>query len=118
MVKTVAASAPALLTTPAIVTLVSYAILAFMVLMPIPMYVYDEARRVQVEQPYQFGQRLLLCLLLCIPFALSVYSVNCMMVGNCLLWSWIVSMATVLWAMVVLFVTYKSQGFNVTDLAP
>lgn len=106
------------MTTPAVVTLVSYALLAFMVLLPIPMFVYDDVHNVQVEQPYHFGQRLLLCLLLCIPFALSVYSVNCMMVGNCLLWSWIVALTTVLWALVVLFVSYKSQGFRVSDLSP
>ena len=71
-----------------------------------------------MTQPYNFGQRLLLCLLLCIPFALSVYSVNCMMVGNCLWWSWIVTVATVLWALLVLVMTYKSQGFKLDDLTP
>jgi hypothetical protein len=102
---------------PALVALVGYALLVIMVLLPINMYVWDNSRRAYVKQRYDFFQRLLLVILLCFPFLLSIYSVNCMVVGDCRLWSWIVAIATLLWALLVLGTTYTARGFKLDDIA-
>ena len=101
---------------PAIVTLVGYAVLVFIVLMPIDMFTYDKKENKYVKQPYSFWHRLLLALLLLFPFLLSVYSVNCMMIGNCQLWSWIVAFVTLLWAMLLTISTFTSGSFTLDNM--
>jgi hypothetical protein len=105
------------ISSPALVALVGYALIATMVLLPINMYVWDDARQGYVKQSYDFWQRLLLVVLLSFPFILSIYSVNCMVVGDCMLWSWIVALATLLWALIVLGTTYAARGFKLDDVA-
>jgi hypothetical protein len=100
------------ITTPAIVTLVGYAIIVFIVLLPIDMYVYNKDAQENVKQEYSFSHRLLISLLLLFPFLLSVYSVNCMMVGNCTLWSWVVALLTLLWAVLVTITTFSAGSFS------
>ena len=95
---------------PAIVTLVGYAALVFIVLLPIDMFTYDKRENKYVKQPYSFWHRLLLALILLFPFILSVYSVNCMMIGNCQLWSWIVALLTLLWAIVDIISFFTTSG--------
>lgn len=99
------------ITTPAIVTLIGYAILVFIVLLPIDMYAYDESSQKYIKQEYDFLQRFLLVLLLSLPFVLSIYSVNCMMVGSCVWWSWIVAIATLVWSILVLATTFANKSF-------
>lgn len=99
------------ITTPAIVTLIGYAILVFIVLLPIDMYAYDDATQKYIKQEYDFLQRFLLVLLLSLPFVLSIYSVNCMMVGSCVWWSWIVAIATLIWSILVLATTFANKRF-------
>lgn len=104
------------ITTPAIVTLVGYAILVFLVLLPVDMYTYDNDTNTYIKQKYDFLQRLLLVLLLSFPFILSIYSVNCMMVGSCVWWSWIVAIVTLLWSMLVLATTFATRSFTLDSL--
>lgn len=104
------------MTTPAIVTLVCYAIIIFIVLLPIDMFVYSRASGEYVKSEYDFGYRVLLSLLLLFPFLLSVYSVNCMMVGNCTLWSWIVTFLTVIWAVLITVTTFASGSFSLNTV--
>ena len=103
-------------TSPAVVTLVGYAILVFIVLLPVDMYTYDDKTNAYVKQRYSFGYRLLIALLLLFPFLLSVYSVNCMMVGECALWSWVVALLTLLWAIVITVTTFSSGSFSLDSL--
>jgi hypothetical protein len=104
------------ITYPGIVTLVGYAILVFIVLLPIDMYTYDDKSNTYVKQKYNFGYRFLLAVLLLFPFLLSVYSVNCMMVGQCVTWSWIVAILTMLWAVIITVSTLTTGSFTLDEL--
>lgn len=104
------------ITAPALVTLIGYAILVFIVLLPLDMYTYDDKTGKYVKQRYSFGYRLLVALLLLFPFILSVYSVNCMMVGNCHILSWIIALITLLWAIVITVTTFSSGAFALDQL--
>lgn len=104
------------ITSPAVVTMVGYAILLFIVLLPVDMYTYDDKTGKYVKQQYRFPYRLLIALLLLFPFLLSIYSVNCMMVGNCTLWSWVVALLTLLWAIIITVTTFSSGAFTLDDM--
>lgn len=104
------------ITTPAAVALVAYLILVALVLMPFDMYSYDEQKNDYVKFQYSFAQRLLLVVLLIFPFLLGVYSVNCMMVGGCHIWSWIIALATILWSIVVVITTFSTKSFRLEDM--
>lgn len=105
------------MSTPAVVALVGYVILAAVVLLPFDMYTYDDKRNAYAKNPYRFGQRFVIVILLLLPFFLGVYSVNCMMVGNCRIWSWVVAVATVLWACIVIMAAINNRGFKLDDIA-
>lgn len=104
------------ITTPAAVALVAYLILVALVLMPFDMYSYDEQKQTYVKFQYSFAQRLLLVVLLIFPFLLGVYSVNCMMVGGCNLWSWIIAIATIVWSIIVVITTFSTKSFRLEDV--
>lgn len=104
------------ITSPALVTLIGYAILVTIVLLPIDMYTYDEQSGQYVKQRYRFSYRLIVALLLLFPFLLSVYSVNCMMVGDCRVWSWIVALITLLWAVIITVTTFSSGSFTLDSM--
>jgi len=100
----------------AAVAVLGYIILGVVVLLPYDMYVQDEETDSQEKRPYNAGSRILLLILLLFPFALGVYTINCMVVGGCQVWSWIVALATLLWAAIVIVsaITYKS--FRLSDM--
>lgn len=104
------------LTTPATVALVAYALLMLVVLLPFRMYTYDPRENAYVKRPYNFAQRLLIVVMLFFPFFLGVYSVNCMVVGDCQLWSWIVAIATLIWAVIVIVTAINFQAFRLDDM--
>jgi hypothetical protein len=78
------------LTKPAFLAAISYVILAFAILLPFN--IGDGIR-------YSFGYRFLLFLLMLVPIILSVYSVNCMWVGKCYIWSWVNAVVIAAWVM-------------------
>lgn len=88
--------------TPAIIAFIGYIIMVLVVLLPFEYPVYDETNDKVYIVKYDFAQRLITLLLLTIPIALSVYTINCMMAGQCLVWSYAVAIMTVFW--VALFV--------------
>lgn len=104
------------ITTPAAVALVAYMILVALVLMPFDMYAYDDQKQAYAKFQYSFAQRLLLIVLLIFPFLLGVYSVNCMMVGGCNIWSWIIAIATILWSIIVVITTFSTKSFRLEDV--
>lgn len=104
------------LTYPAIVAIVGYVILCIVVLLPFDMYTYDERTNSYVRNPYNFGNRFLIMVLLLFPFFLGVYTVNCMMVGDCRVWSWIVAAATLLWAFIVVITAISQRAFKLDDV--
>jgi hypothetical protein len=87
------AKTPMNLSKPAFLAAVSYIIMAFAVIMPF---------NIGDGYAYSFGYRFLLLLILLIPIALSIYSVNCMYVGKCYVWSWVNAVVIAVW--VLLFV--------------
>ena len=90
------------MTTPAIISLIAYLVLAFVIIMPFEFPVTDQETGEEYIIKYDFAQRLIILLLMSIPIALSVYTINCMMVGNCTLWSYVVAFLSVFW--VLLFI--------------
>jgi hypothetical protein len=93
------------LSKPAILASISYLVLAFMILLPFNSYKLDP------EQPatkQTFGYRLLVLFIMLIPFGLSIYSINCMMVGKCVVWSYVQAIAIAVWVMLFVFATLIS----------
>lgn len=89
------------LTKPAFISAVAYFVLAFVVLLPLN--IGDLDPNYPKAQQYNFWNRLLIVLVMLIPIALSLYSINCMMVGKCVVWSYVNSIFICIW--VLLFVT-------------
>jgi hypothetical protein len=104
------------LTPPAIVTLIGYLLLVVVVLVPFDMFVWDADRSTYVRYKYNLVQRLLLLLLLAFPLILTVYSVNCLVVGKCLAWSWIVALVTIIWAVAVVIAAVMNKAFYLDDI--
>lgn len=104
------------MTTPAIVTMIGYAIIVFLILLPIDMYMYDSDVDGEVKQQYNFGHRVLMVVLLLFPIVISIYSVNCMIVGNCVLWSWVVALSTLLWAILITVVAFSTRSLSMSQI--
>jgi hypothetical protein len=88
--------------TPAVIAFVGYIVLALTILLPFEYPIYDEVNDSVYIVTYDVGQRILMLLLMSIPIALSVYTINCMMAGKCVMWSYVVSIVTLIW--IALFV--------------
>ena len=106
------------ITQPAIVAIVAYSVLCILVLLPIDLEVWDEKTQKYVKQKYNFWTRLLLLFLLLFPYILSIYSLNCMMVGGCDVWSWVVGIVTIVWSFVVVAYAFYDYSFRVDDVLP
>jgi hypothetical protein len=82
---------------PAYIAALAYLILVITILLPFEFPAYDEATGQEYIVKYDLGQRLIALLLMTIPIALSIYTINCMMAGNCVIWSYVVAVVTVIW---------------------
>lgn len=102
------------LTTPAYATLIAYVILAVVILTPFEFPVYDDRTQKQVIVKYDFMQRLIMLILMLLPLALSVYSINCMIVGDCEMWSYIVAFLSIFWVgifvLMAFFYTFANKA--------
>ena len=87
---------------PAIIAFIGYIVLALVIILPFKYPVVDEATGEEYVVDYDFASRLIILVLMAIPIALSVYSINCMMAGQCVIWSYIVAIIGIYW--VALFV--------------
>ena len=94
------------ISTPAAIMLIAYGIMIVTIILPfeIPLY-NDETNQYDVIQ-YNFWQRILLILYLALPVIASVYSVNCMVVGNCNIWSYVVTFVHVLWVSIFIIIAF------------
>lgn len=88
-------------TRPALIASISYLILGLIILLPFGNTYITDPSQPKPQNP--LGYRLLLLITMLIPIALSIYSINCMMVGRCVIWSYVQAIAIALW--VILFVT-------------
>ena len=88
------------LTRPALLAAVAYLVLAFAVLLPL-----DNNKNCDPNVDptcYNFGRRFLTLILMLIPIGLSIYSIQCMTVGKCYVWSWVNSLFIALWVLLFL----------------
>ncbi len=101
------------LSRPAIIASIAYLFMGFMILLPFPGSgpLENDTRSSQYHQP-SFTYRLLILLMMLIPIGLSIYSINCMMVGRCVVWSYIQAVAIALWVMLFLVVSLLSTERN------
>ena len=83
------------LETPVLLAAISYIVLGFMVMLPINVGTLDPNNK-----PYKFGYRLSLLLLMLIPIFISLYSINCMIHGKCVIWSYFNSLFICGWVFV------------------
>jgi hypothetical protein len=95
------------LTTPAYIMLVAYVIMGVTIMLPFELKVYDEKDETFKVIEYNFAHRLLLILYLLIPVCLHIYSVNCMIVGNCTLWSYVFTFIHILWILVFIVIAFS-----------
>ena len=82
---------------PAYIAAIAYVVMVITILLPFEFPAYDEVTGEEYIVKYDLGQRLIALLLMTIPIALSIYTINCMMTGNCMIWSYVVAIVTVLW---------------------
>lgn len=86
-----------ILTKPAILAAIAYFIMALVILLPF------NNKNITNTPTYDLKYRSLLLLLMLIPILLSIYSINCFVVGKCYVWSWVNAIVLCLW--VILFIT-------------
>jgi hypothetical protein len=94
------------LSSPAYVTLIASLILAIVILLPTNIKVYDPETNDTVLVSYDLKKRIVMLLFLLLPMVIHVYSINCLVVGNCNLFAWIVSMLVVLWIISFIVVAF------------
>lgn len=89
------------LSNPAYIAAISYLILVIVILFTPASHVIHGTKS---EQPESFSQKLVSIVLLLIPIALSIYSINCFVVGGCVIWSWINAVSVLLWVLLLVLV--------------
>lgn len=97
------------LSKPAVIAAISYLVLAFMILLPFnynTITIDDENNNSPVIQQQPFMYRLMMLIVLLVPILISIYSINCMVVGKCLLWSYINAIAIALWVIMLITVSF------------
>lgn len=99
------------LSKPAMLASVAYLIMAFVILVPL-----DNRKNCDPSVDsscYNFGRRVLTLILMLIPIGLSIYSINCMVAGKCIIWSWVNSVFIALWVLlfiVAIVMSSEQQG--------
>ncbi len=96
------------LTKPAFLAAVSYLIMGLAVLFPLNQTMCTGKDREHYYMCDPFTMRVMTFIILLIPIILSVYSINCMMVGKCVVWSWVNAIAIVLWVLLFLIASSLS----------
>jgi hypothetical protein len=106
-VSQVASLSESFLSTPAYILAIAYIIVCVIIILPFELKIYNDATSQYEVIEYNFLHRLLLILYLLLPIILHVYSVNCMMVGNCTLWSYIYTFIHVVWIVVFIIIAFS-----------
>lgn len=82
---------------PTIIAAVAYFVLSLILLLPFHVGQYDP--KYDETRKFDFKYRLLLVLFMLIPIGISLYSINCMFVGKCYIWSYLHSLIICVWVM-------------------
>lgn len=98
------------LSRPAYIAFIAYLMMAVVILLPFNIKpALDPNNETDISTKYVFAQRLFLVVMMVIPFALSVYSINCFVVGKCWTWSYINAVLVVVWVLLFLLGTVISS---------
>jgi len=110
------------LSNPAYAVAVGYLMVLIVILLPFNVsQVMDPEVASAMSTKYNLGERLFLVVLMLIPFGLSIYSINCYVVGKCVTWSWINAVIILLWVILfvagaVFFTVPAKEHFSMTSL--
>jgi len=97
------------LTRPAYIAFVAYVMMALVILLPFNIKAtLDPNNETNISTQYVFSQRLFLVIMMVLPFAVSVYSINCFVVGKCWTWSYVHAVLVVMWVLLFLLGTVIS----------
>ena len=118
MQKTISNSATSLkkimkmpnLSNQALLSLVGYALLMIALFMPTTKTstVTGEKSPEGIDEK-SFNAKLLVFLFSIIPIVLSIYTIDCLMKGECTMWSWINSIVVFAWCLVVFIISLLLQ---------
>jgi hypothetical protein len=98
---------------PAWIALISYLVLGAIILFPFKYTTTDpDTGRVHDVTEYDLASRIIAILLLAFPVALSVYSINCLVIGSCYLYSYIVAGLTAVWVTLFVISAFAFTFFN------
>lgn len=97
------------LSKPALLASIAYLIMAFAIVLPLGITDKDAPQ-------YTFGKRILVVIILLIPIALSIYSINCMVVGGCTVWAWVQGIAIAFWVMLFIVASLISNDTTPVDM--
>ena len=91
------------LSTPALVVLVGFILVLVAVFIPIK-------QDPKVEQSYNAVTRLKIFAIMLIPMALTIYNINCMIEGSCMVWTWFLSIILFVLSIVIFSISvYNSR---------
>lgn len=93
------------LSMPATIALVAYCLLLLVLLLPFKVPIEDASGTVTILK-YNIGERILIMILMLLPIILSVYSINCMVVGDCELLSLFIALLTAIWVAAVIVLSF------------
>lgn len=94
------------LSTQALTALVGYVIVAVALFIPMK----SDPNH---PKPYNVGSRLLVLAVMLIPTTLSIYTINCLVQGECSVWSWINSILVFVWSLLILGVSVYGAFYDV-----
>jgi hypothetical protein len=85
------------LTHPASIAAYAYLVMAIVILLPFKYSLTGE-----IPTKHKFSERLVYLISSIIPFALTIYSINCYMTGNCVIFSYLNAFSVILWVALVI----------------
>lgn len=86
------------LTNPAYTAAVAYLVLIIIILLSPSSTLMQDT---ESNKSQTFSSKILSVILLLVPIALSIYSINCFVVGGCVVWSWIHAISVLLWVLLL-----------------
>jgi hypothetical protein len=98
------------LATPTYIASVAYLVLVLVIIFaPASTLMHVNGADDAIDQrPSTLSSKLISVVLLFIPIALSIYSINCYVVGGCVVWSWINAISILLWVLLLVLVVVLS----------
>jgi preprotein translocase subunit SecG len=99
------------LSAPASIALLAYTAVVLAVLLPFDIghiFDVDSVGIYNDSSKYNVLTRLAILVFLMIPISLSIYTINCLVVGRCYTWSYIQAALVVLWVVLILAMVFAA----------